>query len=87
MVKDDEILLTFNLGKLSDIFEFNVDTDGDDLYFKLNGAYDYYLGDNKYNEDARKINLEHNKLERLYIEHNNDLPDNIKVKVVVYKEE
>lgn len=72
----------FNLGEYDRIVEFFVDTEADDVYFKLNTNLDYFLGNGNFSEDAKKILQEHNKLEKYNIDNNTDT-SKLRVRVIV----
>src|ERR1044072_7971267 len=74
----------FDLGDYGDITEFFVETEGDDVFFKLNTSMDYFLGGDNWNDRAKQILLEYNKLDEYSIQHNQD---NSKLKLRVIIEE
>lgn len=72
----------FELGTYESIVEFNIDTDADDVQFKLWTSMDYYLGDGLFSQEAKNILLENNDLEKYLIEHNGN-GSKLKVRVVI----
>lgn len=72
----------YDLGSYESVVEFSIETEGDDLFFKLNTGIDYYLGGENYNELAKTILLEYNKLDRFLIENNQD-QSKLKIKVII----
>lgn len=80
-------LITFNLEDISNVWEFYDDTDGDRLQIKLHASYDYHPSNEEEYEIAKKLHLAFNSYDRMMIEHRNNLPKNIKMKIVIYEED
>lgn len=80
-------LITFNLGDFNNIWEFYDDTDGDRFKINLKASYEYHESIPDEFERAKQLHLSFNSYDRLMIEHHNNLPKNIKMKIVIYEEE
>jgi hypothetical protein len=86
-VMQDKPLIYFNLGNFSNIWEFYDDTDGDRLQIKLHASYDYHESYPEEYELVKELKLAFNSYDRMLIEHHNNIPKNVKMKIVIYEEE
>lgn len=77
--------LEIDLGSYSNMVEFTEDQDGDDVYLKLNAAYNFMKDDR---ELAKQIRLKMADFSKLLFNtqntfNDNDTSDNIKFKLVI----